>query len=106
MAEQTRYVQYDGQKDFNKDRRKWERERWYVANASEVKQPVGVRRLATIGIGALVVAALSSRFPDVDVAAVASASSIALILSYSGFVPLPGKYDTSATQSMCSSASD
>jgi len=55
MAEQTRYVQYDGQKDFNKDRRKWEREGWYVANASEVKQPVGVKRLATIGIGALVV---------------------------------------------------
>jgi hypothetical protein len=54
MAEQ-RHVQYNGQKDFNKDRRKWEREGWYVANVSEVKQPVGIKRLAVLSVGALVV---------------------------------------------------
>ena len=55
MAEQQRFVQYKGQKDYDKDRRKWEREGWYVANVSEVKQPVGIGRIALIGAGALVV---------------------------------------------------
>lgn len=53
MAEQQ-HVQYNGQKEFNKDRGKWEKKGWHVANVSEVKQPVGIKRIATIGIGALV----------------------------------------------------
>lgn len=55
MPEQQRHVQYDGQRDFNKDRCKWERNGWSVSRVSEVKQPVGIKRLALIGPGALVV---------------------------------------------------
>jgi hypothetical protein len=48
-------VQYVGQKEFNKDEKAWLRNGYHIASINEVKQPVGVGRLATIGIGALVI---------------------------------------------------
>jgi hypothetical protein len=51
MAQVT--VEYVGQKEFNKDRVERQKRGWRVVNVSEVKQPVGVKRVAAIGVGAL-----------------------------------------------------
>lgn len=71
---------------------------FFVASTSVAFAVMLAVVLAGIGIGALVASTISSRFPDFDIAtpAIAAASAIALMLSYSGFVPLPGKYDTTS----------
>ena len=46
-------VEYVGQKEFEKDKVKRQKQGWRVVTVSEVKQPVGVKRVATIGVGAL-----------------------------------------------------
>jgi len=52
--------------------------------------------LAGIGIGALIASAIWTRFPAADRATpvVACASAVALVLSYSGFVAEPARYQT------------
>jgi spermidine synthase len=71
---------------------------FFVASTSVAFAVMLAVVLAGIGIGALIASTIASRFPDFDVAtpAIAAASAIALMLSYSGFVPLPGKYDTTS----------
>lgn len=48
-------VQYSGHREFNKDRAQREKDGWYVMGVQEVKQPAGLGRIATLGLGALVV---------------------------------------------------
>ncbi|HEY8184318.1 MAG TPA: fused MFS/spermidine synthase, partial [Thermoanaerobaculia bacterium] len=71
---------------------------FFVASTSVAFAVMLAVVLAGIGIGALIASTIASRFPDLDIAtpAIAAASAIALMLSYSGFVPLPGKYDTTS----------
>ncbi len=69
---------------------------FFVASTSVAFAVMLAVVLAGIGIGALIASVISTRFPDADFAApaIAAASSVALVLCYSGFVPEPGKYDT------------
>jgi hypothetical protein len=53
MTQET--VEYHGQREFNKDKPKRLKNGWRVVSVSEVRQPVGVKRIATIGIGAIVI---------------------------------------------------
>jgi len=46
-------IEYIGQKEFNKDSAERQKRGWHVVSVSEIKQPVGAARIATIGIGAL-----------------------------------------------------
>jgi spermidine synthase len=71
---------------------------FFVASTSVAFAVMLAVVLAGIGIGALIASTIASRFPDLDIGtpAIAAASAIALVLSYSGFVPLPGKYDTTS----------
>ncbi len=48
----TKYV---GHKEFERDQKNWLRKGYHIASINEIKQPAGVRRIATIGLGALVV---------------------------------------------------
>jgi hypothetical protein len=54
MARQ-KVVEYSGQKEVNKGNEKMQKDGWWIVSISEVKQPVGIKRIAAIGIGALVV---------------------------------------------------
>ena len=71
---------------------------FFVASTSVAFAVMLAVVLAGIGLGALIASTIAARYPDLDIAtpAVAAASTIALILSYSGFVPMPGKYDTTS----------
>jgi len=46
-------VEYKGQRALNKGMARRKKAGWRVTGVSEVKQPVGLARIATIGIGAL-----------------------------------------------------
>lgn len=48
-----RSAEYTGQKELEKGRKAMAKEGWQVVNVDEVKQPVGIKRIATIGFGAL-----------------------------------------------------
>ncbi len=48
-------MKYVGHKEFEKDQKNWLRKGYHIASINEIKQPAGVRRIATIGLGALVV---------------------------------------------------
>jgi hypothetical protein len=48
-------VQYSGHREFNTDRARRERDGWHVIRVQEVKQPAGLGRIVTLGLGALVV---------------------------------------------------
>jgi predicted membrane-bound spermidine synthase len=69
---------------------------FFVASTSVAFAVMLAVVLAGIGIGALIASAIWTRFPNADLGtpAIAAASAVAVVLSYSGFVPLPGKYDT------------
>jgi hypothetical protein len=48
-------IKYVGHKEFERDQTNWLRKGYRVANVDEVKHPAGVARIATLGVGALVV---------------------------------------------------
>src|SRR5262249_28290389 len=68
---------------------------FFVASTSVAFAVMLAVVLAGIGIGALIAAAIWTRFPNADrlVPIIACASAVAMVLSYSGFVPEPARYD-------------
>jgi hypothetical protein len=55
MARFTENVTYVGHKEFNKDKELRTKRGWRVASVTEVQQPAGLKRVAAIGFGALVI---------------------------------------------------
>ncbi|PYQ49682.1 MAG: spermidine synthase [Acidobacteria bacterium] len=71
---------------------------FFVASTSVAFAVMLAVVLAGIGIGALIASAIWTRFPNADRATpvVACASAVALVLSYSGFVAEPARYETTS----------